>query len=449
MRGFIKVHKDSWNFINSETDEIFVPFGANYFDPETGWAPKLWQMFDKNRIHEHFNKMADIGVNVARIFTTCASFQPKSDIISAENLQKLDKMIEIADKYNIRLILTGPDHWEGRPDYWSPDKYAGEPALTALEYFWHVIANRYKNEKTIFSWDLLNEPEIFWNSDAMTQKWRLWLLDKYKDIKSLKDAWISLNENETIDSAQIPPDQINEGDQRLYDYQLFREYIAYEWTRRQVEAIRLIDINHPVTVGLIQWSFPLLRAPWGEKGNQPGRYAAFNPIKLAPILDYVCVHFYPILGDPGDPELFQRNTQYLQAVANFCYAGKPVVIEEYGWHGGGDYDGKYRTEEYQSNWNTNVVKSTLRLASGWLVWAYADTPTSTDITKFGGLYTTDGKLKEWGKSFKTLSSDLTNSAMKHSDEIKNINVDECSMLTGDVHNLYDEYLIKTGLSKTK
>jgi len=111
MKGFIKVHEDGWNFVNAETGEIFVPYGANYFDPETGWAPKLWRMFDKNRVVEHFQKMANVGVNVARIFMTTASFQPQADVISNDGLEKLDTMIEVANKHGIRLILTGPDHW--------------------------------------------------------------------------------------------------------------------------------------------------------------------------------------------------------------------------------------------------------------------------------------------------------------------------------------------------
>jgi endo-1,4-beta-mannosidase len=440
MKGFIKVHEDGWNFVNAETGEIFVPYGANYFDPETGWAPKLWRMFDKNRVLEHFQKMADVGVNVARIFMTTASFQPQADVISNDGLEKLDTMIEIAEKYGIRLILTGPDHWEGSPDYWKPDKYAGIPALSALEYFWHEVADRYKDETTIFAWDLLNEPEIAWKSEAMSQKWHLWLLNKYKDTSSLKNSWRSFRENETIETAEIPEDQINAGNQRLYDYQLFREHIACEWTRRQVDAISAVDKNHPVTVGLIQWSFPLFKA-----GNQPGRYAAFNPLKLAPMLDFVCVHFYPILGDPGEPELALKNTQYLQAVVNYCYTGKPVILEEFGWHGGGEWEGKYRTEAYQSDWNTNAVKSTLGLVSGWLVWAYSDTPTSTDITKYGGLYNVSGQLKEWGKSFKSLASEITGSKLIRSN-IKNPKIDEIAVFTGDVRELYEQYLVDTGIN---
>lgn len=428
MNEYIKVHNDNWNFAYSNSGKIFVPFGTNYFDPETGWAPKLWIMFDKKRVQDHFQKMADIGVNTARIFLTAHSFQPKSDMISKEGIEKLDTMIDIAKSHGIKLILTGPDHWEGRPDYWGSDKYAGEPALSALEYFWHEVAGRYKDETVIFAWDLLNEPEVGWKSEAMTEKWRLWLKDKYG-----------------TDIAEIPEDRIDKGNKTLYDYQLFREFIAYEWTRRQVEAIRAVDPNHLVTVGFIQWSFPLLRAPWGDKANMPSRYAGFNPIKLADLLDFICIHFYPILGDPGEPELKVKNTHYLQAVVNYCYVNKPVVIEEYGWHGGGEMNGKYQPESYQSDWNTNVVKSTLGLASGWLVWAYADTPTSTDLTKFGGLYNINGELKEWGRSFKSLAEEVTKSELNRRKDIKLADFDEIESLTGDVRNIYDQYLIDSGI----
>jgi len=434
LEGFIGIHSNGWNF--ADKSGIFVPFGANYFDPETGWAPKLWRMFNESRVKDHFSKMSDIGVNVARIFLTAASFQPESDSISKEALEKLDTMIDIAKQKGIRLILTGPDHWEGRPDYWGSDKYAGETALDALEFFWGELASHYKDETAIFAWDLLNEPEIHWKSDIMAEKWQLWLQSKY-------EAWSKLAQ-ENIETATIPEDKIDPGSQKLYDYQLFRESIAYEWTKRQVDSIRAVDNNHLITVGFIQWSFPLLRAPWGGNAHQPGRYAAFNPLKLAPMLDFICIHFYPILGDPGDPKLKLDNTQYLQAVTNYCYAGKPVVIEEFGWYGGGEMYGKFRTESYQSEWNTNAVESTMGLASGWITWAFSDTPTSTDITKFGGLYSIEGNLKEWGKSFRSLSSRIIGSS--RSDNFKIPGIDERMALTGDVKVLYEKYLNESGIA---
>ena len=78
-------------------------------------------------------------------------------------------------------------------------------------------------------------------------------------------------------------------DQRLRDYQRFRESIAGEWTRRQAAAIRAADPEALVTVGLIQWSVPLnLAGPW--------HYAAFRPRQIAPWLDFLEVHFYPLDG---------------------------------------------------------------------------------------------------------------------------------------------------------
>lgn len=418
MKGFVKIDNDNWRFVNASTGKTFIPYGVNYFDPETGWAPNLWKMFNVDRVNQHFSMMSDIGVNVTRVFLTAASFQPDIDKISDEGLEKLDTLIEIARKFDIRLILTGPDHWEGFPSYWHPDKYAGEPALNALRYFWNVIAERYRDEEIILAWDLINEPGIPWKTEVMEQKWRLW-----------------------DDESDIPEDKINTGNKLLYNYQLFRESIAYEWVKTQVDAIHCVDTNHLITVGLIQWSFPLIRTPWGEKANQPGRYSAFNPKKLASLLDFISIHFYPILGDPGDPELARLNTLYLQAVTNYCYTGKPVVLEEFGWHGGGEIDGKYRTEAYQSNWNTNAVLSTIGLVSGWLVWAFSDTPTSTDLTKYGGLYNINGELKEWGKSFKSISQKIGKELdIKRRSEVKQFNFDECIALTGDVHPLYDLYI---------
>jgi hypothetical protein len=43
------------------------------------------------------------------------------------------------------------------------------------------------------------------------------------------------------------------------------------------------------------------------------------------------------------------------------------------------------------------------LASGWLNWAYADTPSSQDITRFSGLVSEGGDVKPWGREFRELA----------------------------------------------
>ncbi|MBP7053984.1 MAG: beta-galactosidase [Phycisphaerae bacterium] len=401
--GLIAVSSDGQGFVDHSSHERFVPFGTNYYDPHTGWAPKIWRQFDPNRVTRHFEIMSDLGVNCARIFLTAATFQPDVNTVDEEALRKLDAMIAIARKSRIRLILTGPDHWEGSPPYWKPDRFAGEPALRALDAFWRALGQRYRGEPAIFAWDLLNEPHLPWFVESWRPGWNTWLKARYKDREGLKSAWAdALGDEESWGDIAVPHDKAAQGDPRLLDWQLFREHLADEWVRRQVEAIRQADPTHLVTVGYIQWSYPLVRT-----GN-PSLYAAFNPRRQAKWLDFVCMHFYPLLGRPFESQdAWDRNLAYLQSVLAYCHDGKPVVLGEFGWYGGGAVRGQPPlTEDQQARWIAAEIEASRRLAGGWLSWPFADTPESTDMSQFGGLVRSDLTVKPWGERFKAYASRL-------------------------------------------
>ncbi len=202
----------------------------------------------------------------------------------------------------------------------------------------------------------------------------------------------------------MPEDKADPGNPRLLDWQLFREHLADEWVRRQVEAIRKADPTHLVTVGYIQWSYPLVRT-----GN-PSLYAAFNPRRQAQWLDFICIHFYPLLGRPFESqEAWDRNLAYLQSVLAYCHVGKPVVLGEYGWYGGGAPRGlPSLTEDEQARWIVAEIEATRRL------WRPAGSPgpsrtrpDSTDMSKFGGLVRSDLTPKPWAERFKAYASQLS------------------------------------------
>jgi beta-galactosidase GanA len=387
----------------------YVPFGTNYYDPHTGWAPKIWRQFDSNDVTRHFRIMSDLGINCARIFLTAATFQPDVNTIEETALKKLDTLIGIARRSGVRLILTGPDHWEGSPAYWKPDRFAGEQALVALENFWQVLGKRYRGEPVIFAWDLLNEPHLPWFIESWRPAWSKWLQAKYTTREALKAAWSGgLGEEETWGSIAVPEDKADQGNPRLLDWQLFREHLADQWVRRQVEAIRKADPTHLVTVGFIQWSYPLVRT-----GN-PSLYAAFNPRRQTQWLDFTCMHFYPLLGRPFESqEAWDRNLAYLQTVLAYCRIGKPVVLGEFGWYGGGAPRGlPFLTEDEQARWIVAEVEATRSVSAGWLSWPFADTPDSTDMSKFGGLVRSDLSPKPWAERFKAYA--LQRSALPQS-----------------------------------
>ena len=106
-------------------------------------------------------------------------------------------------------------------------------------------------------------------------------------------------------------------------------------------------------------------------------------------------------------EALDANLAYLELVLRYVRGlspGKPLVVGEFGWFGGGAAPGQVeRTQEDQARWCRSAVLQGRGLAVGWLNWALADTPTSTDITRFSGLLTDDLRRKAWGDAFRELA----------------------------------------------
>jgi len=401
--GLIAIGPDGGGFVEAGASQPFVPFGTNYYDPNTGWPPKVWQQFDPNRVAEHFTLMKELGVNCARVFLAAETFQPDVNSVDEPSLRKLDALIRTAREAGIRLILTGPDHWEGSPEYWKPDRFAGESALRALENFWRTVAARYAGEPAIFAWDLLNEPQMPWFLETWRPKWNAWLEVKYANRERLHAAWVDeLKQEEAWGDVGAPKDVADANNPRLLDWQRFREHLADEWVRRQAETIRQADPTHLITVGYIQWSYPIIRP-----GN-PSLYAAFNPKRQAKWLDFISVHFYPLLGMPfGSRQNWENNLAYLQSILAYCHTGKPVVLSEYGWYGGGSPLGRpFLSEDEQARWLVAEVEASRRLSDGWLSWPLADTPESTDMSRYGGLVKPDMIYKVWAWRFRTYAANL-------------------------------------------
>ena len=405
----IRIATDGRSFV-TDTGRAFVPFGVNYYRPGTGWAPKVWKKFDATATRDDFARMKELGVNCVRVFLSYGSFYMEPGVLNPEGLAKFDQFLALAEQAGIYVHPTGPDHWEEVPDWARTDRIADEKNLSALEAFWKLFAGRYRGRNVIFAYDLRNEPEVSWDTAVMREKWNNWLEKKYGAIEKLASAWTRTNVSLRFGTVPVPPAQDAPRSRELLDYQLFREDIADEWTRRQVTAIKSADPQALVTVGLIQWSVPSLLP-------RVRHYSGFRPARQARFLDFLEVHFYPLergAYEYRSPEDEARNLAYLEIVAReVARPGKPVVIAEFGWYGGGKptFDQSRHpaaTEEQQARWCRRVIEITEGLAVGWFNWGFYDQPEARDVSQLTGLLTFDGKLKEWGREFKTLSNRLKN-----------------------------------------
>ncbi len=416
---FIKVDPDARTALRARGGgRPFVAVGVNYFDPEVGWAPRLWQRFDEGRVRRHLDLISSAGFNTIRVFLTCASFHSQPGRVDEAGLAKFRTLLAMCRERGIYVIPTGPDHWEGTPAWWTGDPFADETILDADDAWWRAFAEQMRDEPAILAYDLLNEPSVGWDTPGIRRAWKVHLASiAPQSPSSPSDGARSASRGfaggtaarstapGAVDASDfdVPPAQPPDDPAaraRLGVFQRFREHLADEWTRRKVAAIRSADRNHLITIGHIQWAAPILL---------PGvrHYAGFNLKENARHVDFVTIHFYPLdWPKPCDaPEGVFVNAVYLQAVLYQADAGKPIMLGEFGWHGGGPIirnghvDLPAQSPEQQLDWCKEAIAVSRGRVCGWLNWAMADTPESTDLTRWSGCWTTDLTIKPWGSWF--------------------------------------------------
>ena len=128
----IRLSPDGRSF-QTENGKPYMPMGINYYRPGTGWAPQLWKQFDREATRQDFVRMKELGVNCVRVFISYGSFYMKPGVLSEEGLNKFDQFLALAEETGIYVHPTGPDHWEGTPEWGRGDRYADETVLSALE----------------------------------------------------------------------------------------------------------------------------------------------------------------------------------------------------------------------------------------------------------------------------------------------------------------------------
>ena len=399
----ILVAKGGRGFVTAP-DSPFVPFGVTYYHPETGWPPQVWKQFDPETTRKDFAIMKRQGVNCVRVFLTYHSFYSQPGVLNPEGLKKFDQFLAIAEEAGIYVQSLGPGDWEGPPMGQSV-AIEDENTVSALEQFWKLFAARYRGRSVIFAYELQNEPSVPWKSDILLKRWNTWLEQKYASVKALDAAWGTAEPVE-LGNVPIPATTDALNSRRLLDYQSFRESVADEWTRRQAAAIKSADPDALVTVGLIQWSVPVVLPVFIS------HYSAFRPERQAKFLDFMEIHFYPLakgVYEYRSEEEEVMNMAYLESVVReIARSDKPTVLAEFGFYGGGKphFSGGTHpaaTEEQQARYCRRVVETSAGFVCGWLNWGFYDDPDAKDVSELTGLLTATGKIKAWGTAFQQLA----------------------------------------------
>lgn len=275
---FVRVSADKRGFLLEKSGKPFIPWGFNYDHDETGRLIEDYWEDEWPKVEEDFAEMKRLGANVVRIHIQFGKFMDAADKPNEKSLEKLGKLLTLAEKERIYIDLTGLGcyHKKDVPAWYDALDEAGR--WNAQAAFWQAVAKQCAASPAIFCYDLMNEPV----SPAGKRKDDDWLGPPLGDKHFVQR--ISLD-------AQDRP----------------RPEIAKAWLEKLAAAIRKHDSRHLVTVGLVPWSL-----------DKPGLTSGFVPDKIHEPLDFLCVHLYPESG---------KAAEGLETLKGFN-VGKPVVIEE-------------------------------------------------------------------------------------------------------------------------
>lgn len=274
----LRPSEDRTHFVREGTGERIVMWGFNYDHDDAGRLLEDYWADEWPTVAEDFREMKALGANVVRIHLQVSRFLEDADRPNRENLDRLRKLVRLAEETGLYLDVTGLGCYH-KPDVPAWYDALDEPARwEAQARFWEAVAGACQGSPAIFCYDLMNEPILGGG-------------DNPKD-------WLP-----------GPPLAGKHFVQRLTTDAKGRtdREIARAWVARLAGAIRKADDRHMITVGVIPWAqvFP---------GAKPLFYA---PEVCGP-LDFVSVHFYPKAGKL-DADL---------AALKVYEVGKPLVIEE-------------------------------------------------------------------------------------------------------------------------
>lgn len=273
----ILLSDDGKSFVLSESRQPFVIWGVNYDHDHSGRLLEDYWEKEWETVAEDFREIRALGANVVRIHLQLPKFMDTEKQANEANLTQLAKLVRLAEETGLYLDLTGLGcyHKQDVPDWY--DRLDESARWDVQERFWIAVAKVCKESPTIFCYDLMNEPVLAGKGD--NNEWLLGELGGKYFVQRI-----------TRDLAGRS-----------------REEVARQWVEKLTSAIRSVDDQHMITVGVIPWAHVF-------KGAKPLFYSPESAARL----DFVSVHFYPRRGKVEDA----------LAALKVYEIGKPLVIEE-------------------------------------------------------------------------------------------------------------------------
>jgi hypothetical protein len=275
---FVRVSDEKAGFVLAPGGKAFKPWGVNYDHDSAGRLIEDYWDAEWDSVQGDFREMKQLGANVVRVHLQFAKFMTAADKPNEKSLDRLAKLLALAEETGLYLDLTGLGCYHKADVPASYDKLGESERWDSQAAFWTAVASRCKDSPAVFCYDLMNEPVV----PGGKRKGDDWLAGAFGGKHFVQFI--------TLDQKDRP-----------------RPDIAKAWVKHLTAAVRKVDKKHLITVGLVDWSL-----------DRKGLTSGFVPEKVTGELDFVAVHIYPEAGKLDDA---------MKTLKGFN-VGKPVIVEE-------------------------------------------------------------------------------------------------------------------------
>lgn len=247
--------------------------GTQYYRPPTP-PEEEWE--------EDFKRIKDLGMDFVKIWAMWTYIERKEGEF---DWKKLDKLLNLAEKYElnviINIILDHVPHWaQHKASAWiikpdgtkrSPTRlYGGDfgcwdnlKLRELASNFIRGLVKRYKDSKSLHSWDVWNEPDNFeCYCNYTTEKYINWLKGKFSTIEELNECLGEAYGSWEEISPPTHPEMITP----YIFYTKFRMESLAEQIRWISSLVREEDPIHPVITHSHSWGTPNVDLGVGRLG---------------------------------------------------------------------------------------------------------------------------------------------------------------------------------------
>ncbi len=276
--SYVRIDDHGRGFVLHQSGKPFIPLGFNYDHDSRGRLLEDYWEAEWATVEEDFQEMKRLGANTVRIHLQLGRLMETAQKPNRQSLRQLQRLLQLCRRLGLYLDITGLGcyHKQDVPAWY--DRLAEAERWEVQARFWQAVAATCRSSPAVFCYDLMNEPVVPGGNRARSD----WLGPAFAGKHFVQFI--------ALDRAGRE-----------------RTAIARAWIERMVRAVRSVDRQHLITVGLVPWSL-----------DRPGLSSGFVPGKTTSRLDFLSVHLYPTSG---------KLDEALQTLAGFS-VGKPLVIEE-------------------------------------------------------------------------------------------------------------------------